>query len=209
MRGAVFIDGFNLYHRIHDLRRNHYKWLNLWRLSEFLCARHGVALRKTIFCTAVPDSPDDVRMRHLTYNNALQAVGVEILKGHHIIEADTGRRIEKQTDINLALSVIRGAHLNEYDCAYIVSGDSDQAATARFFREWFPHKRLVGVAPPDLKVPERLKPHADDHFVLSWNDVERAIFNGDVTGRSGKPIPRPAAYTPPALWVHPDEREKL
>jgi len=171
-----------------------------------LCERHGVALRLVTYCTAVPDGPIDVRQRHLTYINALQAVGVRILKGHHIVDERTGKRVEKQTDINLALSLVRSADRNEYDCAYVVSGDSDQAATARFFREWFPHKRLIGVAPPDLKVPERLKPYSDDHFVMSWFDVERSVFYGDVLGRSGRTIPRPSAYAPPRKWIHPQDR---
>lgn len=207
LRGAVYFDGYNLYHRINDLRRNHYKWLNLWRLSELICARHGVSVRKATFCTAVPDEPDDVRQRHLTYINAQKAVGVQAVLGHHVIERETGKRTEKQSDLNLALSLMRDAYCNEYDCAYLVSGDSDQAATAKFFRQAFPNKFLVGVAPPTLRPPEKLTPFADDVFALEWEDIERSVFRGDVIGRSGKPIPRPVAYDPPRRWTHPDERD--
>ena len=131
VRAAVYVDGFNLYHRIHDSRQNHLKWQDLWRLSRLICSRHGTSLVKVGFFTAVPDSPPDVRARHITYITALKSVGVSVVTGHHVIDPDSGKRTEKQTDINLALHLIRDAHDNVYDCAYILSSDSDQAATAK------------------------------------------------------------------------------
>lgn len=206
VRGAVYIDGFNIYHRIHDggPARNFMKWLDLPRLSQrIICARHGVSLVKTVFCTAVPDSPADVRARHLTYNQALKVCGATIVEGHHVIDPTDGKRAEKQSDINLALHLIRDAHDNVFDVAYILSSDSDQAATARMLEDWFPNKWLVGVSPPDNKVPDKLKSFADGHFALTWLDIEKCIFDDPLIGRSGKPIPRPTNYNPPKAWVRP------
>lgn len=206
VRGAVYIDGFNIYHRINDggPSRNFMKWLDLYRLCErVICRRYGVELVKVVFCTAVPDEPADARGRHLTYNQALRSRGVNIVEGHHVIEAGTNKRSEKQTDINLALHLIRDAHDNIFDCAYILSSDSDQAATARMLKDWFPNKWLVGVAPPDNKVPDKLKTFADAHFELAWRDIEKCIFDDPLIGRSGKAIPRPVEYNPPKKWVRP------
>jgi len=33
-RTIVYIDGFNLYHALDDLRENHLKWVDLWALSQ-------------------------------------------------------------------------------------------------------------------------------------------------------------------------------
>lgn len=125
------------------------------------------------------------------------------MNGHHIIDPDSGKRTEKQTDINLALHVVRDAHDNVFDCAYILSADSDQAATARMLKDWFPAKYLIGVSPPANKVPEKVKTYADDHFVLTMLDVERCVFDYPLIGKSGKEIPRPPAYDPPQKWIRP------
>lgn len=60
-RAAVYIDGFNLYHPIHEFGEDFLKWIDLWRLGELICHRHGTRLVKTVFCTAVPkDDPANV-----------------------------------------------------------------------------------------------------------------------------------------------------
>jgi uncharacterized LabA/DUF88 family protein len=188
---------------VKDSRQRHLKWLDLRRLGRLICARHGTISVKVCFFTAVPDEPEDVKSRHRTFNTALRAVGVDIVEGHHVIDPDSGKRQEKQTDINLALHLIRDAHDNVYDCAYILSSDSDQAATAKMLKSWFPNKYLVGVAPPSNKVPEKLITYADTHFELTMADLERCVFDDPLIGRSGKPIPRPDAYRPPAGWIRP------
>lgn len=197
------MDGFNLYHRIADARQPHLKWLDLWRLCRLICARHGTTLVKVAFCTAVPDDPADLRARHSTYNTALRAVGATIVLGHHMIDPDSRKRTEKQTDINLALHLIRDAHDNVYDCAYILSSDSDQAATARMFKDWFPNKFLIGVSPPINTVPDKIKTYADAHFDLTMADLERCVFDDPLIGKSGRAIPRPPSYAPPRGWIRP------
>lgn len=203
IRAAVYVDGFNLYHRIHDSRQNHLKWQDLWRLSRLICARHGTCLVKVGFFTAVPDEPPAVRSRHITYNTALKSVGVNIVTGHHIVDPDSGKRTEKQTDINLALHLNKDAHDNVFDCAYILSADSDQAATARMLKDWFPKKYLIGVSPPSSKVPDKIKTYSDTHFELTLTDVERCVFDDPLFGKSGNPIPRPTEYAPPKGWIRP------
>jgi uncharacterized LabA/DUF88 family protein len=203
VRAAVYVDGFNLYHRIQESRLNYLKWQNLWRLSRLICSRHGTSLVKAGFFTAVPDDPPDIRLRHLTYNTALRSVGVAVVLGHHVMDPDSGKRTEKQTDINLALHLIRDAHDGIFDCAYILSSDSDQAATAKMLKDWFPQKFLVGVSPPSNKVPDKIKTYADAHFELTLADIEKCVFDEPLIGKSGKTIPRPAAYDPPKGWVRP------
>lgn len=203
IRAAVYVDGFNLYHRIHDSNQRHLKWQDLWRLSRLICSRHGTSLRRAIFFSAIPDEPEDVKARHITYNTALKSVGVDVINGHHMIDPDSKKRVEKQTDINLALQVVRDAHDNIFDCAYILSSDSDQAATARMLKDWFPSKYLIGVSPPTNKVPDKIKTYADAHFELTLLDIEKCVFDHPLLGKSGKEIPRPALYDPPKKWIRP------
>ncbi len=206
IRAGVYIDGFNLYHPIHDMQEPHLKWADLWRLSEMIVARQGSKLVKVVFCTAVPLDDKGKRDRHTTFNNAQRAMGVTVVKGHHVVD-DSGKRNEKCSDINLALSVILDAQDDLIDAAYILSADSDQGATARVFKERFPGKKLYGVAPPTKDVPDKVRDHADGSFVLSKLHIETCVMPGFVKGATGM-IRMPEQYTRPEDWVHPDDRPR-
>lgn len=207
-RAAVYIEGFNLYHPIREMREPHLKWCNLWRLSELLCAPKALRLEKVVFCTAMPLHNVDSLGRHRTFNNAQVALGVIVIEGHYIFNDELERYSEKQSDINVALSLIVDGVDNLYDWAFLVSADSDQAATARVFKERFPDKRLVVVAPPDRKPPDKTMPYADMSFTISKSQVERSLLPNFVPTKDGRFIRRPAEYDPPPGWLSPDERPK-
>jgi hypothetical protein len=204
-RGALYIDGFNLYHAICGHKENFLKWLNLWRLGEILCDRAQFKLVKVVFCTALTDWDSPSKRRHITYNNALIASGVSVIKGHHIVDPDSGKTTEKQSDVNLALSVFCGAMDDVYDAAFLLTADSDQAATGRFLGDRFPNKGLFSVSPPNRPSPKKLLPFCKGAFSLSVELIEHALFRGTVLGRHGL-IVRPKEYDPPHGWVHPDLR---
>lgn len=202
----MYVDGFNLYHSVVDLQDNFLKWCNLWKLAEIFAKAHRATVVKVVFCTAVPDDMSDSRDRHLTYNAALIATGVTVLKGHHIT-APNGKRLEKQSDVNLALSLMMDGEDNVYDIAYLLSGDSDQAATGRFFKERFgTAKKLIGVGTPSRPVAEKLTTYTHSNFEMTKDHLDQAVFPAFVPGRTGNLIRRPDAYEPPSWWVHPDDR---
>ena len=37
MRVTAFVDGFNLYHAIHDTGKDHFKWVDLWQVCSTFC----------------------------------------------------------------------------------------------------------------------------------------------------------------------------
>ena len=50
---------------------------------------------------------------------------------------------EKGSDVNLAVHLLNDAWLDKYDCAVIVSNDSDLAESLRLIKEQ--HKKIVGL----------------------------------------------------------------
>jgi hypothetical protein len=206
-RAALYVDGFNLYHPIHDRGEPFLKWASLWRLGEIFCRPRCLDLVKVCFCTAVPQYDAGKRDRHNTFNAAQLACGVTILKGHHVI-SDTGKRSEKQSDINLALSLMMDAEDDVFDWAFLLSADSDQGATARFFADRHPNKALIGVAPFTKAVPDKVIPYCISHFVMTLEQLEEAVMPTFVKGRTGNLIRCPAEYARPKDWVHPDDRPK-
>ena len=79
-RVAVYVDGFNLYHSLDDLRENHLKWLNLWALSQTL-VRHDEAVVSVKYFSAYAKWMPASYRRHQRYVAALQSCGVEFIEG--------------------------------------------------------------------------------------------------------------------------------
>lgn len=207
-RSALYVDGFNLYHPINDMGEAFLKWASLWKLGKILSEPSGLTLVKVVLCTAVPTDNPGKRDRHTTFNAAQRARGVEVILGHHVVEGISGKRAEKQSDINLALSVILDGLDDVYDTAFLLSADSDQAATGRIFSKRLESKNLISVAPPGRSPPEKLRPFCIKSITLTKHHLECCVMPEMVEGKTGKPITRPASYAPPANWVHPDQRPR-
>jgi hypothetical protein len=204
-RAAVYVDGFNLYHAIDALDRDYLKWLDLGALARTVAPRSQV-IRRLTWCTAFRPSARHEVARHQAYHDALKARGVNCLTGHFVIYSDGCNACghmwtvgeEKQSDVNLALSVLDDAHENRFDVCYLVTTDGDHAATARFLKERFPQKRLVIVTPPGRRANRTLLEFADAQAEITIPQLERSLLPPVVDGPDG-PILRPSVYDPPEV----------
>jgi hypothetical protein len=204
VRGAVYIDGFNLYHAIDDLQQPYLKWVDLWSLGRRIIKGTADPLVKVVFCTAYRRGPEGKKSRHRAYLDALSLTGVVIEYGHEVHEPSScpacGARWEtpreKATDINLALRVYEDAHDDLFDVAFIVSADTDQAATFSYLKRRFPTKRFFTVAPPGRVLSQHLYNIANGKVVLKERDIHNAILPRDVTDGMTV-VSRPPEYTPP------------
>jgi len=201
------VDGFNLYHPIKESGQEHLKWACLWSLGEMLCAAEGLSLVKVVFCTAMPKHLPDSLSRHQTFNAAQIARGVQVIKGHHVPVGDGYS--EKQSDINVALSLICDGEDDVYDAAFLLSADSDQIATAHMFRQRLAPKgkQLFAAIPPSKTYPVEYKSLGVPKRQISFMMMERCVMPAQVQGKSGM-INRPEEYAPPVGWVHPLDRPK-
>lgn len=204
-RAALYVDGFNLYHPIKESGQNHLKWACLWQLGEMLCQPDGYDLVKVVFCTAVPKHLPESMGRHQTFNAAQIARGVFVLKGHHVPEGKGYS--EKQSDINVALSLVLDGVDNVYDAAYLLSADSDQVATAKFFKERLAPlgKQLFAAIPFGKTYPTDYNALFVKRRDVSISMLEHCVMPAQVQGKMGM-INRPPEYAPPSGWLHPNER---
>lgn len=69
---------------------------------------------------------------------------------------------EKGSDVNLAVHLLNDAWLDAYDCAVIVSNDSDMTESLKMIREQF-SKKIIGLITPGGTTSAQLSKHA--HFV--------------------------------------------
>lgn len=213
VRGAVYIDAFNLYHAVDDLGANYLKWCNLWRLSETIMKGHAKPLVKVVWCTAYRTGDTGAKARHRALKQALELCGVTPAFGHETREPAHCRQCgnrwdiprEKATDINLALSAYRDAVDNCYDAAFIVTADTDQAATFAFIKERFPNKKLFVVTPPGRALSKHLLALADGKIQITERMLDDCALPLQV-GQGASTVTRPHEYDPPLGWVHPDDR---
>lgn len=207
----MYIDGFNLYHAISDLGEAHLKWLDLVKLGNLIIPGKTETLVQVTYCTAFYPGDSTKRWRHEQYLNALHVTGVVTLMGHYIHEPrdchkcghEWEKPTEKQTDINVALSLFNDARLDVFDTAYLVTADSDQGATAKFLATNFPQKKLVTVAPPNRNFSTSILANAIDKITLNKTHIERCLFGNVVFKEGMRAGRRPREYDPPAGWKAP------
>jgi hypothetical protein len=214
VRAAFYIDGFNLYHPINDLNQPHLKWLNLWESADLLIPSQSETLVKVVFGTAIVTQDYNKIARHQQYMKALKTSGVFCVTGSEAFEDVTCKSCgaswkepkEKETDINIALSLFDDAYQGVFDHAYLLSSDSDQAATARMFKKRFPRKKLTTISPPTRQPSKAILAHADDKIKLSVEHLEKCLFGAAVGLGTPNAVRRPPSYDPPAGWVPPKDR---
>lgn len=165
MRTHVYIDAFNLY--FGALKDTPYKWLDVATLCRLLLP--GQQIQKIKYFTAHlharPSEPGQPALQQ-TYLRALRTLPyVEIILGHYLVHevsmplagSSGGKQQyvrvikteEKGSEVNLATHLLVDAFKGEFECAVIVSNDSDLLAPLMVVRHELGKK--VGVLNPHKK----------------------------------------------------------
>lgn len=217
LRAGVYVDGFNLYHSIDDLQKPYLKWLSLTKLAQRLTKPFGAEVVEVVFCTAYFPGDFGKKKRHEAYVRALSAEGVKVIVGHTTKEDRDCKKCgygwvqprEKETDINVALSLFEAAMSDRIDIAFLISADTDQAATLRFMKKLLPAKQTIVLTPPGRDTPAHLQPPLSAKSIrISETDLDLAVLPAMIKPVEGALIVRPAEYQPPLGWLHPEERRK-
>jgi len=160
-RTYIYIDGFNFYYRV--VKGTPYKWLDLNSLFTNLLGTKNNILKIKYFTAIVSGRIDpDQPIRQKTYIRALEKhiPELEVYYGHflsHIVDAPLAGKMplkfvkiikaeEKGSDVNLAVHLLNDAWLNKFDCAIIVSNDSDLVEALRIVKNDL--KKVVGLLTP-------------------------------------------------------------
>lgn len=161
MRTIVYIDGFNLYYGA--LKNTPYKWLDLKALFTHLLNKENRIISIKYFTARVsgrPSNPDNAQHQD-AYIRALKKMIPELsvhlgqFTTHHVKAklvspingikyADIIKTSEKGSDVNLAVHFLNDAWLDKYDCAVMVSGDSDLVESMRLVKHAHPQK-IIGL----------------------------------------------------------------
>jgi hypothetical protein len=204
---AFYVDAFNLYYGINELGKPHLKWLNLFSLCTSLIPQESETLIRIVYCTAYKKHDFGKLARHQKYVKALQATGIECVFGHPIVEPmhcnscshawDIER--EKETDVNIALRLVLDGIDNVYHHAYLVTADSDQAATAAAIKKRCPHLKLTAVAPPNRNFSTHILKYTNRKIALTEEMISRHLFPQYIFKGGQFVVARPQEYDPPRI----------
>jgi uncharacterized LabA/DUF88 family protein len=199
MRTYIYIDGFNFYYGA--VKGTPFKWLNFKELFKKLLAPHHKILRIKYFTAIVSGKFDpDQPQRQKTFLRALQTQipEIEIFYGsfltHEVLAplACTSMKFpynfkvpvykteEKGSDVNLAVHLVNDAWENQYDCAVVVSNDSDLAEALRIVKS---RGKMVGLINPRDRTPAReLMKYADFNKKVRTEILKSSQFPDTIPG---------------------------
>lgn len=204
----VLIDGFNYYHKLDNYQRLHkesVKWLDYSALLNSAIYQHlkkfnvDISIEIIFFTAIAHHRGDDSVKRHTVYLDALKLTGVKIVEGefkkkyidicNDCQQKSKGEKRlkheEKHTDVNIAITMLEKAFIDEFDRVYLLSEDNDYVPVVRRVKELFPEKEIIICPPPQrgYSVNTLVKASGEsDFYRISWRQIKRAqfpdIFNG-------------------------------
>ena len=209
MRTYIYVDGFNLYHRA--LKGTPYKWLNLSNLFRDTLAHHHKIEKIKYFTARVSSrgANGGIPQRQDVYLRALQShcSNVELIFGSfrtHKVRAPLARprkgqkfveilrTEEKKSDVNLAVHLLNDGWMDAYDCAILVTNDSDFSEAMRLTKQLPNSNKLLGLLTPGNGIPSaQLLLHANFHGVIRANALKKNQLPTQIPGTS---------YTKPSNW---------
>lgn len=207
LRTIVYVDGFNFYYGL--LKGSACKWLDLQALFGRVLSVQNQVVNIKYFTARVQPTPANpsVHTRQDAYLRALAACCplVEVSFGHflrHRIRMEHAepppntvpvwKNEEKGSDVNLALHLLNDAWRDAYDCAVVVSNDSDLAEALRLVK--MQHKKVIGLITPGAPL------RRTSRELQQYADFTRPI-RGAALQACQLPTPIPhTTITKPATW---------
>jgi uncharacterized LabA/DUF88 family protein len=193
-RIVVLIDGFNLYHalehskvfanpKIDPRRYKKYKWLDLFKLGKSYAYDKNDSIVGVYYFTTLATWDQAKVIKHKAYIKAQEENGVRVIYGEFkqktrycsLCKNYSPGREEKQTDVNIALMLLRLAVENVYDKVIIISGDTDLIPAVKMVKEMYPEKE-VGVVIPIGNISEDFKRTADFHHKMKENHLKASLL---------------------------------
>lgn len=203
-RAIFFIDGFNVYHALANKRYSKYKWLNYKNLAECFLSPKKETIQEILYFTAYAHWNKEKHERHKKFVQAQKFYGIHVIFGKfkkvtRKCRADCKKEYqtfeEKETDVNIAIYLMKKAFQDEFDTAYILSGDSDLSPAIEQIKSLFPHKNIKCII-PIARSAEHIKNICDSHHRMKEKHLRTSQLPDSIVLDSTKNI----VLTKPTVW---------
>ncbi len=202
----VLIDGFNYYHKLTKHQKYNgecVKWLDYMSLLKASIKSHLKTSDfelEIIFFTAIATHRSmDSQIRHKTYIKGLKQSGVKVVLGEFkekyiypckdCKQKSSNEKIlkheEKHTDVNVAITLLEKAMTNEFDIAYLLSGDNDYVPVVKRVKTLYPEKRIIICPPPQKNycIHNLLTASGElDFYRFRWREIKHFQFPDEYEG---------------------------
>lgn len=199
-RYRFYIDGFNVYYALNHPLYRKYKWLDYMALAKSVLPHIDTCVAGVYYFSTYVGWKPDSKARHKDYVKALRSVDVSIVLGRFMAKTvrchKCGQKYktkeEKQTDVNIAISLLSDAVEDQYDKAVIVSADTDLIPTIEAVHKLRPDKE-IGVMLP-LRRPNNSLQKASDFVLVMTEKLLAASQFPDEISLDGSTIKRPTHW---------------
>jgi uncharacterized LabA/DUF88 family protein len=180
-----------------DAGFNHCKWLDIHLLAQVI-KHSSQSINKVKYFTSRINNNIIKQKRQNTYIDALRTKDVEIILGEFRTNWVDCKSCnggwydskEKKTDVNIAVNILKDAFQDNFDVAFIISGDSDLVPPVLAIRELFPNKE-VRIAFPPTHESNELKKASNGSFTIGRQKLESSLFPNMVQDKYGNNIVKP------------------
>ena len=200
-RLIVYVDGFNLYHGLHDDSGHSLLWLDLVKLAQRLRPHQQLIGVKYFTASVLNDPAAQSRQDHyIEALTSLYPTHIDVVMGRYQSTPYTCRKCghtylryeEKETDVNLATSILVDSSLGLCDTVMLISADSDMAPAVRAARLINPELFIFAAFPPK-RFSHELKSLMPASFVIGRGRLKNAQLPRSFAV-SGKLFSRPAKW---------------
>lgn len=195
-RISFYIDGYNFYRGLRDKKWEHFYWLDRVKFCSQFLRPHQQLVEVNYFSAIPKDKGKHERFDRFLTANRLNAKFTLLLGKFMEKTVPYGDKLiktfeEKQTDVHIAVKMIRDVVLDKCDCSILISADSDLTPPIDFIREYKPNHRVYIYFPPnrfsyDLKQKANAVVHLQNHqkkFELSILPETIELPNGHIIHR--------------------------
>jgi len=162
---SFYVDGYNLFHGLDKAfsdSKKYLKWLNIYKMfqNEFMNKTDSELVNVFYFSALPSHLPQDTLDTHNAYRLALESSGVKYIGGKFKLKTKTHKcpnckqitvyqeHEEKESDVNLALYILRDAYEKISDKLFVVTNDSDISPAIRMALQINPNLRIRILTPP-------------------------------------------------------------
>ena len=195
IRTAIFIDGLNLDHGL--LQGTPYRWLDPKQLCRHILSA-DYEITAITYCTALVKDPTAGDQQEIYLQALVKHIPeLKILEGEFVPRPKTGilegsqsskpvtiiAQVEKHTDVNLAVHLVNDANRDRFDCAVIISNDSDFAEALKVVKdECRKEVWLLSPVKKNTKPTRKLAVHATRTKVIWPSTLKRSQLPHRIPG---------------------------
>ena len=194
------MDGFNFYCGIKSKQWKKYYWLNVVSFFEMFI-KSDQELQNVFYFTATPKDPGKKDRQDLFFSANKTNAKFKLIFGKYIEKKVYfgGKQYrtyeEKQTDVNIAVELIRNVIQDKCDISIIVSADSDLIPPIHLIRELSSTHKIVCFFPPK-RYSTDLSHHSDATVNLERYEArfKQSLLPDKILLSNGYIIKRPKSW---------------